>query len=68
MSHNSFWLFFRLSVRVLLQGLWLKDTKSAGHWYLVLFSPVGPNNRPSASIKYHSMSEQKSSPEEEHLN
>ncbi len=31
MSHNSFSLFFRLCVSVLLQGLWQKDTKSAGH-------------------------------------
>lgn len=39
MSHNSLFLFsfFRLFVRVLLHGLWQKDTKSAGHWYMVVF-------------------------------
>lgn len=37
MSHNSLFLSFRLFVRVLLHGLWQKDTKSAGHSYKVLF-------------------------------
>lgn len=37
MSHNSLFLSLRLLVRVLLHGLWQKDTKSAGHWYKVVF-------------------------------
>lgn len=44
MSHNSLSLFFRLSVRVLLHGLWQKDTKSAGHWYMVVFLAEGARN------------------------
>lgn len=39
MSHSSPLLFFRLLARVLLQGLWHKAVKSAGHWYLVVFLP-----------------------------
>lgn len=45
MSHSSFFLSFRLSVRVLLHGLWQNDTKSAGHWYLVVFSAVDARNK-----------------------
>lgn len=41
MSHNSLFSFFRLFVRVLLHGLWQKDTKSAGHWYMVVFLAEG---------------------------
>lgn len=37
MSHSSLFLSLRLFVRVLLHGLWQKDTKSAGHWYKVVF-------------------------------
>lgn len=44
MSHNSLLSSFRLSVSVVLQGLWQKDTKSSGHWYLVFFS-VDPNSK-----------------------
>lgn len=44
MSHNSLLLFFRLFVRVLLHGLWQKDTKSAGHWYMVVFLAEGGGN------------------------
>lgn len=44
MSHSSFFLSFRLSVRVLLHGLWQNDTKSAGHWYLVVFLAVDARN------------------------
>lgn len=44
MSHNSLFLFFRLFVRVLLHGLWQKDTKSAGHWYMVVFLAEGARN------------------------
>lgn len=44
MSHSSFISSFRLSVRVLLHGLWQNDTKSAGHWYLVVFLAVDARN------------------------
>lgn len=42
-SHNSLLLFFRLCDRVLLHGWWHRDTKSAGHWYLVVL-PVEQNS------------------------
>lgn len=45
MSHSSFFLSFKLSVRVLLHGLWQNDTKSAGHWYLVVFLAVDARNK-----------------------
>lgn len=38
MSHNSFLFFLRFCARVLLQGSWQKETKSGGHWYLVVLS------------------------------
>lgn len=37
MSHNSLFLSLKLVFRVLLHGLWQKDTKSGGHWYKVVF-------------------------------
>ena len=43
MSHNSVFFFFRLLLRVLLQGLWVKDTKSSGHLYALCFVTVDKN-------------------------
>lgn len=40
MSHNSLFLSCRPFVRVLLHGMWQNDTKSAGHWYMVVFLAV----------------------------
>lgn len=48
-SHNSLLLFFRLSVRVLLHGLWQKDTKPVGHWYRAVLS-VDQNSTPSLNF------------------
>ena len=43
MSHNSVFLFFRILLKVPLQGLWVKDTKSSGHLYALGFVTVDKN-------------------------
>jgi len=53
MSHSSLSSFFRLSVRVLLQGLWQKGTKSSGHWYVLVFLTVDPSGPHSLGHEYN---------------